>query len=60
MAIEDIVNKVKPDIVFANYPEDVHQDHRAAAKAAVSATRYIKEVLFLKFRLPAALSRISL
>lgn len=48
VAIEEIVNKVKPDIVFANYPEDVHQDHRAAARAAVSATRYIKEVLFFE------------
>ena len=48
VAIEEIVNKVRPDIVFANYPEDVHQDHRAASKAAVSATRYIKEVLFFE------------
>lgn len=47
-SIEEIINKVNPDIVFANYPEDVHQDHRAAAKAAISATRYIKEVLFFE------------
>ena len=48
VSIEDVVNKIKPDIVFINYPEDVHQDHRAASKAAVSATRYIKEVLFFE------------
>jgi LmbE family N-acetylglucosaminyl deacetylase len=46
LKIEEIVNIVNPDIIFINHPEDVHQDHRALAKAAVSATRYIKEVLF--------------
>ena len=46
ISIEDVINKVIPDIVFLNYPSDVHQDHRAAAHAGVSATRYIKEVLF--------------
>jgi LmbE family N-acetylglucosaminyl deacetylase len=44
--IDDIINKVKPDVVFLNFWADVHQDHRAAAQATVSATRYIKEVLF--------------
>jgi LmbE family N-acetylglucosaminyl deacetylase len=46
LKIEEIVLKVNPDIVLLNYPEDVHQDHRAIAQAGVSATRYIKEVLF--------------
>jgi LmbE family N-acetylglucosaminyl deacetylase len=44
--IDDIIHQVKPDVVFLNFWADVHQDHRAAAQAAVSATRYIKEVLF--------------
>jgi LmbE family N-acetylglucosaminyl deacetylase len=44
--IDDIIRQVKPDVVFLNFWADVHQDHRAAAQAAVSATRYIKEVLF--------------
>jgi len=44
--IDRAIQKIKPDIVFLNYPEDVHQDHRAASHAGVSATRYIKEVLF--------------
>jgi LmbE family N-acetylglucosaminyl deacetylase len=44
--IEEIINSVSPDIVFLNFWADVHQDHRAAAQAAVSASRYIKEVLF--------------
>ena len=46
LKIEDVVQKVNPDVVFLNFWADVHQDHRAAAQAAVSATRYIKEVLF--------------
>jgi LmbE family N-acetylglucosaminyl deacetylase len=44
--IDEVVNIVKPDIVFLNYFEDVHQDHRAASEAGISSTRYIKEVLF--------------
>lgn len=46
LKIEEAVYKSKPDIVFLNYTDDVHQDHRAASQAGVSATRYIKEVLF--------------
>lgn len=46
LMIENVVESVKPDIVFINYSEDTHQDHRAACSAAVSATRYVKEVLF--------------
>ena len=46
LKIEGIVRKVNPDIVFLNNSHDVHQDHRAAAQAGLSATRYIKEVLF--------------
>lgn len=48
LKLEDVIKKVKPDIVLMNYFEDVHQDHRAAAKAGISATRYIKEVLFFE------------
>ncbi|HOW42490.1 MAG TPA: PIG-L family deacetylase [Candidatus Omnitrophota bacterium] len=44
--MDEVIHQVKPDMVFLNFPEDVHQDHRAAAQAGVSATRYIKEVLF--------------
>lgn len=46
LKIEDVVHKVSPDMVFLNYYDDVHQDHRAAALAGMSATRYVKEVLF--------------
>jgi len=46
LKIEEFIKAARPDIVFLNYLEDIHQDHRAAAQAGVSATRYIKEVLF--------------
>lgn len=44
--IENVINKTKPKIVFFNYFDDTHQDHRAIAQASTSATRYIKEVLY--------------
>ena len=44
--IEDVMKKVRPQIVFFNYLADVHQDHRALAHAALSASRYIQEVLY--------------
>lgn len=46
--IDEVIEKVCPDMVFLNYPQDVHQDHRAASNAGISATRYIKEVLFFE------------
>lgn len=45
-AIEKALTRTSPDIVFVNHTDDVHQDHRAAAYSAITATRYIKEVLF--------------
>ena len=44
--IEDVINEVHPQLVFVNHLHDVHQDHRAVSKACLSATRYIKEVLY--------------
>ena len=44
--IEDVVNRVKPVFIFVNYFDDTHQDHRNLAEATMSATRYIKNVLF--------------
>ncbi len=43
--IEAILERVQPHFTFVNYDEDTHQDHRALAKAAISATRYVKNVL---------------
>lgn len=46
--IDDVIQKVKPDIVFMNYYQDIHQDHRAVAMSGITATRYVKEVLFFE------------
>jgi len=45
-AIENVIKQVDPVFIFVNYFEDTHQDHRSLAKATISATRYIKNVLF--------------
>jgi LmbE family N-acetylglucosaminyl deacetylase len=44
--IEDSVNTISPDVVLVNHFDDSHQDHRAASRAAIAATRNVKEVLF--------------
>ena len=44
--IEKTVKKTKADLVFVNYFDDVHQDHRAVSECVLSATRYVKKVLF--------------
>lgn len=44
--IEDVVDTVKPTIIFVHCPEDTHQDHRNLTQATISATRYVKDVLF--------------
>ncbi|MGD9412125.1 MAG: PIG-L deacetylase family protein [Desulfobacterales bacterium] len=44
--IEGVIKKVKPDFIFCNFPDDTHQDHRHLSQAVMSATRYIRNVLF--------------
>ena len=44
--MERVLRVVRPDFIFVNYPEDTHQDHRQVARAAVSSTRYARNVLF--------------
>lgn len=44
--IEKVIREVEPVFIFAHYYHDTHQDHRRLAKAVISATRYIKNVLF--------------
>ncbi len=45
-AIESAIQKTQPQLVLCNCRMDVHQDHRKLAQACLSATRYIKEVLY--------------
>ena len=44
--IEDVLAEIKPDFIFVTYLDDTHQDHRNLSRATISATRYIRNVLF--------------
>lgn len=44
--IERIMTVVKPDFIFCHYHDDTHQDHRHLTQMVISATRYIRNVLF--------------
>ena len=45
-AVEAVIRRVKPTMIFVNSPDDTHQDHRNLSQATVSATRYIPNFLF--------------
>jgi LmbE family N-acetylglucosaminyl deacetylase len=44
--LDRVMREVKADLVFANYAQDTHQDHRNTASLVLSATRYTQNVLF--------------
>lgn len=44
--IEKAIHAVQPAFILVHHREDTHQDHRILAQAAISATRYIRNVLF--------------
>jgi len=46
--IEEVLVQVKPDLILVNYGDDTHQDHRILAQATMSATRYVRNVLFFE------------
>lgn len=46
--IESVIREVKPALIFVNYPDDTHQDHRNLAQGTVSATRYVPNFLFFE------------
>lgn len=45
-ALETVIRRVHPTMIFVNFPDDTHQDHRNLAQATVSATRYVPNFLF--------------
>ena len=45
-ALDAVIQRVKPDLVFAPWGEDTHQDHRNTSAQVRSATRYTQNVLF--------------
>ncbi len=44
--IDQVIEEVRPNEVYVNYFEDIHQDHRTLAECALAATRYIKKLFF--------------
>ena len=44
--VERYIESIKPSFIFINFYDDTHQDHRAVNRAVLSATRYVKNVLF--------------
>jgi LmbE family N-acetylglucosaminyl deacetylase len=44
--VENVITEIKPDFIFCHFPDDTHQDHRHLAQAVISATRYVRNVLF--------------
>ena len=46
--IEEVMEEVKPDMIFVNYHEDTHQDHRTLNKCTVSACRNMRNLLFFE------------
>ncbi len=45
-SIEAAVKEADPELIFAHFPDDTHQDHRAVAVAAQSAARRVPNFLF--------------
>src|SRR5436190_10926367 len=39
VGIETVIRRIAPTMIFVNFPDDTHQDHRNLAQATVSATR---------------------
>ncbi len=46
--IEKAIESVQPSFIFVHHQDDTHQDHRFLAQAAISATHYIRNVLFFE------------
>ena len=46
--IEEVLLEVKPDLILVNFGDDTHQDHRVLTEATMSATRYVRNVLFFE------------
>lgn len=44
--VENVIAEIRPDFIFCHFPDDTHQDHRHLAQVVISATRYIRNVLF--------------
>ena len=46
--LENVIDKINPDLILVNHRYDTHQDHRNLADATISATRNTKNLLFFE------------
>ena len=46
--IEEVLAEVKPELILVNWGDDTHQDHRILTRATMSATRFVRNVLFFE------------
>ncbi|MBI4655365.1 MAG: PIG-L family deacetylase [Elusimicrobia bacterium] len=53
-AVENKIKLIKPDIIFACYHDDTHQDHRNVSDAVVTAARYLRNLIF--YEVPTTLN----
>ena len=44
--VERHIATINPSFIFVNFFDDTHQDHRTVNRSALSATRYVKNVMF--------------
>src|SRR4051812_42511692 len=58
--IEELVARFRPAVVLVPSPDDTHQDHRNAARAALSAARSVPGLLFYQLPSTARTFRPSL
>jgi LmbE family N-acetylglucosaminyl deacetylase len=58
-AVEKVLNSRRADIIYTHWTHDTHQDHRRVAHIAISAGRYITDILMYEPMVPAGRSYIG-
>jgi LmbE family N-acetylglucosaminyl deacetylase len=44
--VELHIQRIQPKFIFVNFYDDTHQDHRTVNRSVLSATRYVRNVMF--------------
>jgi LmbE family N-acetylglucosaminyl deacetylase len=52
-AIEEIVNKIKPDLIITHWVYDSHPSHRNTAQATIAACRYYNNIIMFEPVMPS-------
>lgn len=46
--LEEVINRINPDLIFSHFPDDTHQDHRNLSSCVKSATRFVRNFLLFE------------